>query len=157
MSLTPHSYSTEQKPFIGYLGLMTLFTALVGSAISRSRSAERKPFTPLELILLGIATHKLSRVATRDRITSPLRAPFTRYEGSAGFGEVEEAPLEDGEKKAIGELVSCPYCASAWIAAPLVLAMSRWRGPTRMLCAIFSAVTLSHFLHQFYRILAEKK
>jgi hypothetical protein len=157
MSLTPRSYSTEEKPFVGYLGLMALFTVLLGSTVAGSRSNGRRPFSPLELLLLGVATHKLSRIATRDRITSPLRASFTHYEGSAGFGEVEEAALESGEKKAVGELVSCPYCASPWIAAPLVLAMSIWRGPTRVLCAVFSAVTISHFLHQFYRLLSEKK
>jgi len=38
--------------------------------------------------LLGIATHKLSRIVAKDRIIGILRAPFVSYIRSAGAGEV---------------------------------------------------------------------
>ena len=44
-----------------------------------------------DVVLLGVATHKYSRVLTKDRVTSGLRAPFVRYRHDAGPSEVEEA------------------------------------------------------------------
>ena len=32
-----------------------------------------------DLVILTMGTHKLSRTLTKDAVTSPLRAPFTRY------------------------------------------------------------------------------
>ena len=43
-----------------------------------------------DLLLLGIATYKLSRLISSDRVTSPLRAPFVEYVEPAGASEVKE-------------------------------------------------------------------
>src|SRR5690606_20188165 len=63
-----------------YLGLLGVATLAFGSyAVSRS---SRKAFAPgvnwSDLLLMGIATHKLTRPAARDRVTAPIRAPFTK-------------------------------------------------------------------------------
>ncbi len=42
--------------------------------------------------LCAVATHKLSRLLARDPVTSPLRAPFTSYQGTAGPAELDETP-----------------------------------------------------------------
>ena len=48
--------------------------------------------------------------------TSPLRAPFTRYEGTAGPAEVmEEVRSTGGLRHSIGELITCPFCLDVWI------------------------------------------
>jgi Protein of unknown function (DUF1360) len=65
-----------------------------------------------DLLLLGIGTHKLSRIIAKDRVTAPVKAPFTQFEKSAGSGEVEENARGSGLQAVIGELVSCPYCMS---------------------------------------------
>src|SRR5882724_11935717 len=57
---------------------------LTGIAMEKSRLPRR--FSLLDLALLGIATHKLSRIVAKDRITSILRAPFVSYIRSAGAG-----------------------------------------------------------------------
>ncbi|MFD7922153.1 DUF1360 domain-containing protein [Streptomyces sp. NPDC059740] len=41
-------------------------------------------------MLLAAATHKLSRLVAKDPITSPLRAPFTRYQGTSAPSELAE-------------------------------------------------------------------
>jgi hypothetical protein len=41
-------------------------------------------------VLLGVATYKLSRLISSDRVTSPLRAPFVEYVEPAGASEVKE-------------------------------------------------------------------
>ncbi|PYJ49314.1 MAG: hypothetical protein DME85_00220, partial [Verrucomicrobia bacterium] len=78
-----------------------------------------KRFGLLDLALLGIATHKLSRIVAKDRITSILRAPFVNYIRSAGAGEVEEEPRGRGIQRGIGHLISCPYCVAPWCATAL--------------------------------------
>ena len=52
-----------------------------------------------DVVLLRIATHKLSRVVAKDLVTSPFRAPFVRFETSAGAGEVEEEARGDKAKE----------------------------------------------------------
>ena len=37
-----------------------------------------------DLVLVTVATHKLSRLVAKDRITSTLRAPFTSVEDRPG-------------------------------------------------------------------------
>jgi len=64
----------------------------------------------------AVATHKLSRLIARDPVTSPLRAPFTEYRGPAGPAELREDVRGQGARKTIGELVTCPFCTSVWVA-----------------------------------------
>ncbi|PYK08605.1 MAG: hypothetical protein DME65_13725, partial [Verrucomicrobia bacterium] len=73
---------------------MTSVAVLTGMAVEKNCLPRR--FSLLDLALLGIATHKLSRIVAKDRITGILRAPFVSYVRSAGAGEVEEEPRGRG-------------------------------------------------------------
>ena len=42
-------------------------------------------------------------------MTSFLRSPFTRYTGEAQPSEVSEEPRGRGLRRAVGELLVCPY------------------------------------------------
>ena len=79
-------------------------SALTGVALGRNRLPKRLKI--IDLALIGIATHKLSRTIGKDRITSILRAPFVNYIRRAGAGEVEEEPrgrgLQRGEELLTG-------------------------------------------------------
>jgi len=55
-------------------------------------------------------------VVAKDRITGALRAPFVHCKRSAGAGEVKEEPRGRGLQRAVGELISCPYCMGPWCA-----------------------------------------
>src|SRR2546423_8399389 len=92
-------------------------SALMGIAIEKDL-VPKKPRL-IELVFLGIATHKLSRIVAKDRITSILRAPFVSYIRSAGAGEVEEEPRGRGIQRGIGQLISCPFCLATWCATVL--------------------------------------
>ena len=76
---------------------------------------------PADVVLLSIATHKLSRLLSKDAVTSPLRAPFTRYDHPIGSGEVTEQVRDQGSstRHAVGELLSCPFCLAVWVATGL--------------------------------------
>ena len=114
---TAEKEECEEQLLAEYATLLGFYlasaTVLTGIAVQHNRLPRK--FGLLDLALLGIATHKLSRIVAKDRITGILRAPFVSYIRSAGAGEVEEEPRGRGFQRGIGHLVSCPYCM-----APLV-------------------------------------
>ena len=63
-----------------------------------------------DIALGALATQKLSRLISKDKVTSFVRAPFTRFEEKAGHGEVFEEPRGTGLRYATGELLVCRYC-----------------------------------------------
>ncbi len=140
----------QDVPLGGYAMLAGVYLAGVGAlvAIGRRRIPKRIPMR--DIVLLGIATHKLSRTLAKERVASPLRAPFAEYHGSAGAGMVHEETRGRGMRRAVGELVTCPFCVAPWIAAGLGAGYVRGPRLTRALASLFAAVTVSDFMHQLY-------
>lgn len=127
---------------------VTATAVLAGVAVERKAFPRR--FGMLDLALLGVATHKLSRLVAKDRITGILRAPFVNYIKSAGAGEVEEEPRGRGIQRAIGTLVSCPYCIGPWSAAVLGFGFVFAPRAARFFAGLFATVAISDFLHPAY-------
>ncbi len=149
---TDEKEECEPAMLAEYAGAMTFFLTAVLAATTTAAGKNLLPkrIGPLDLMLLGIATHKLSRIVSKSRITGALRAPFVHYICSAGAGEVEEEPRGRGLQRAIGELISCPYCMGPWSAAALGIGMLFAPRPTRFLASILTAVAVSDFLHRAY-------
>jgi Protein of unknown function (DUF1360) len=146
-------YSPQPRPFAEYGGLITLFNVgYAGLALVAARS-RRLPerYSMLDVALAGVATHKLSRLITKDKVTSAIRAPFTSFEGSAPQGEVDEKARGEGAQKAVGELLVCPYCVGLWIAATLTMGLVYAPRATRLVSFTFSALALSDVLQVAYR------
>jgi hypothetical protein len=61
-------------------------------------------------------------VLAKNSVTSPLRAPFTRYQGPAGPSKLAEEARGKGVRHAIGELLVCPFCLTQWVGSPMPLA-----------------------------------
>lgn len=146
-------YSEDRKPLGSYAGFMGLFGAAFLTFLATSRRTgkqlpERLPAS--DVLLLGVATHKLTRIVTRDWVTSPLRAPFTSYEGSSGGGEVKESPRGRGARRATGELLTCPWCFAPWAASGLAYGLVLAPRTTRLVGSVFAAVALSDFLQHGY-------
>jgi Protein of unknown function (DUF1360) len=118
MELTD-GHADQYRPLGGYLALMGAFNALAAAGLTAAHRAGRLPerVGTGDVVLAGVATYKLSRLISRDRVTSGLRAPFTRFQGDAGQGEVDEAARGRGLRRAIGELLVCPDCLDLWVAA----------------------------------------
>ena len=141
--------------FAAMLGFyVTSVAVLTGLAVEGKRLPRR--FGLLDLALLGIATHKLSRTVAKDRITGILRAPFVCYIKSAGAGEVEEEPRGHGIQRGIGMLVSCPYCMAPWCATALAFGLVFAPRVTRFFAGILASVATSDFLHRAYVAAKEK-
>jgi len=149
---TTEKEECEEKLLAEFAGMLwfyvTVMTVLTGFAIEGKRLPRR--FGVLDLALLGIATHKLSRIVAKDRITGILRAPFVCYIKSTGAGEVEEEPRGRGIQRGIGTLVSCPYCMGPWCAAALGFGFIFAPRVARFFAGIFASVAISDFLHRAY-------
>jgi hypothetical protein len=151
-------YSHEDPPLGGYAILTGLFAAIFGGAYVALHRRQQLPekFGAGDLLLVGVGTHKMSRLLSKDRATSFLRAPFTEYVGDGGPGEVEEKARGQGLRLAVGELLVCPYCLGQWVAATFILGLAAAPRLTRMVAAILSAVTISDSLQIAYKAAEQK-
>ncbi|HEY4271518.1 MAG TPA: DUF1360 domain-containing protein [Candidatus Udaeobacter sp.] len=149
---TAEKEECDEQLLAEYGALLTFYittvAVLTGAAVRRDRLPKR--FSLLDLALLGIATHKLSRIVAKDRITGVLRAPFVNYICSAGAGEVEEEPRGRGIQRGIGNLISCPYCTAPWCATALAFGLVFAPRTTRFFASILASVTVSDFLQRAY-------
>jgi hypothetical protein len=148
----------ERPPLRSYALTSTAFNAAFAAALIAAARSNRLPerVEVRDMLLMGVASHKLSRLVTKDKITSFARAPFTRYQRKGAPGEVEESPRGRGLRRAIGELLVCPYCLSVWTSAGLHLGHVYAPRGTRVVTSAFSALTLADFLHIAYKA-AERK
>jgi hypothetical protein len=133
----------QERPLGGYAVLMGAFaTSAAGFSTWLRRSGHELPerVPPGDLALMTVATHKASRLISKDRVTSTVRAPFTRFEEDAGPSEVSEAARGRGLRRAVGELVVCPYCLGMWISALFAAGFIVAPRATRWTAAVLSAL-----------------
>ncbi len=147
----------EPIPLSGYVASMAIFTAGLGGALVWM-TRQRRALSPLrDVALLGAATHKLSRIVSKDFVTAPVRAPFTRRAGSEGAGEVHDEARGGVLRRAVGHLLTCPYCLGPWIATGLGTSMVKWPLQAGFVARVLTAVTVSDFLHLAYARLNESR
>lgn len=131
-----------ERPLGSYSLLTSVFSAsFVGALLAANRAGYKLPqdFSTKDIVLTGLATHKLSRLVARDKVTGFARAPFTRFQAAVGHAEVDEEPRGHGLQLAIGELLVCPYCLAQWIAGAFTVGHVVAPRVTRLLTAMWSA------------------
>lgn len=148
----------EERPLGGYAALLGIYggatAAMIGWARSRgTRLPER--LAAADLALLAIGTFRASRLITKDSVTAFARAPFTRFQGPAGEGEVHEEVGGHGFRHATGELVSCPFCIAVWLATAGVFAMVTYPRAARAVCSVLAVEAGSDLLQYGYSALRE--
>jgi hypothetical protein len=140
----------------GYEAVAAVYASGVAAAgllVARRRPATAvppamtRPQAWSDIALVGLSTYKLSRLLTKQKVTSPLRAPFTEYAGPGGPGEVNVKPVGSGWRRSIGELVSCPFCLNVWIATAGSFGLHLAPRATRFVLGTFAAVGVSDLLH----------
>lgn len=151
-------YSEEPLPLSHYARIMGLYnlafvTFLIASKQSGNPIPERIGWN--DILLLGVATFKLSRLISKEIVTTPLRAPFTQLVAHTGQGEVKEEPVGEGPARAVGELLSCPFCLGAWVAAILAYGLVLSPPVTRFAATILATLCLSDFLQVGYTAACE--
>lgn len=144
------------RPLRGYAVTMAVYGTLVGLGAAGARLAGREipdGLSATDIALSAIATHKLSRLLARDPVTSPLRAPFTSYRGTAGPAEVAEEVRGSGGRKTVGELVTCPFCTGMWIATGMTAGLVYFPRATRLIAGTLTALSGSDLLQYAHTLL----
>ena len=138
----------EPRPLGSFLGLIGVYVAVVGLAAGLAtrwrRWPERIPWS--DLALGTVATHQAAMLVSKDTVVAPLRAPFTRFEGPAGEGKLNESVRGTGVRKAVGELVTCPFCLGQWFATFWAIGFVFAPRPTRIAAAALTATSGASWL-----------
>jgi hypothetical protein len=142
-------HAEQHRPLVAYGALALAFNGAVAAGVeaARRRRALPRRWSAPDLLLLGAATAKLSRLIAKDRVLAVARAPFTEFRDDAQRGEVKEAARGTGMQRAIGELVICEYCLGQWVAAGFVLGAALAPRPTRAVAALFTVYGISDVLN----------
>jgi hypothetical protein len=145
-----------ERPVGGYATLTGLFLTLVAGFVAWARASGRElpeRVSPSELALVAVATHKASRLIAKERVTSAVRAPFTEVEEdtSPSRRRIREKPRGRGPRRAVGELVLCPYCLSVWIATAFAGGLVVAPRPTRWIAGILTTVFGADVLQIAYK------
>lgn len=154
-----HAYTAgEDRPLGSFLLLMGLYGSLAGGlAVAVHRNGRQLPNPSWsDIALVATATHKLSRLVAKDPVTSPLRAPFARYAGQSGEAELAEEVRGTGPRKAIGELITCPFCVGQWVSTGFIFGLILAPAPTRWTAAVFTALAGSDVLQLLYAKVQQK-
>lgn len=149
----------EDVPLFSYGVLAGAFNLLFALFLLAARVSGRSLPQRIEardIALLGMATHKLSMVGSQDAITSPLRAPFTELQKKESPKKVEEKPRGEGLRRSVGELLTCQFCLGVWVASFFAYGFVLLPRVSRLVAAVFAAVTVSDFLHQAYKALVKR-
>lgn len=134
----------EERPLRGYATTMAVYSSVVVTLAAAAKATGRDVpdrISPADVAMSAVATHKLSRLIARDPVTSPLRAPFTAYQGVSGPAELKEEVRGHGARKTIGELVTCPFCTGVWVATGLTAGLIYLPRTTRLAMATLTALS----------------
>ncbi|MEV5753847.1 DUF1360 domain-containing protein [Actinoallomurus sp. NPDC052308] len=142
----------EPRPLKSYAGTLAVYGVAVGAATVIARLTGRRAprLGARDVALMAVTTHKVSRTLAKDTVTSPLRAPFTRYKGTSGPAELAEEVRGKGVKHAIGELITCPFCMAQWVATAYTVGMTFAPDATRLAGATMTAVAGADWLQLAY-------
>jgi hypothetical protein len=143
----------ERPPFRSYAAAVAIFNSAFAGALLAAKRSGRLPerIGTEDMILVGTASHKLSRLVAKDKVTAFLRAPFTEYQGRGGPAEVEERARGEGVRRVLGELLICPYCLGLWTSGAFHAGLLFAPRATRVVASTLAALTLSDFLQIAYK------
>lgn len=148
-----------ERPLGSYSLLTSVFTtSFVGALLAAHRAGHKLPrdYRTKDIVLTGLATHKLSRLIARDKVTGFARAPFARFQEATGHAEVDEEPRGHGLQRAVGELLVCPYCLAQWVAGAFTVGHVVAPRVTRLLTAMWAAHAIADAAQLAYSA-AEKR
>ena len=144
----------ERPPFAAYATFAIAFHgAMAGAVAVAKRSGRDLPehVHAGDVALIGTASFRLSRLISKQKVTSFVRAPFTELEGKGGPAEVDEHPRGSGLRRAMGELLVCPYCLGLWASGAFHAGLLFAPRATRFSASVLTAMTISDFLQVAYR------
>lgn len=131
------------------------FAGATAYVVRRRGGREISEPRPGDVVLIGLATFRLSRLVSKDKVLQPVRQPFVE-ETSQGVGpEVNSQPAGTGVRLALGELLTCPFCISVWIATALTAGFAIAPGAARLTASGLAAVVVADASQYAYAGLRE--
>lgn len=152
-------YGGEEQRLYSYATLMGLFNLIFAVFLLLVKGTGRalpERVDTKDLVLLGVATHKLSLIGAQDAVTSPLRAPFTELQEKESPKSLDEKPRGKGLRRSVGELLTCQFCLGMWVASFFTYGLVLAPRVTRLIATVFTVVTISDHLHQTYKALMKR-
>jgi hypothetical protein len=149
----------ERPPLAAYATFAAVFhAAMAGAVVAAKRSGRDLPkrVDASDVVLIGTASYKLSRLVSKKKVTAFVRAPFTELEGKGGPAELEEKPRGSGLQRALGELLLCPYCLGLWASGGFHAGLLFAPRTTRFSASVLAAMSISDFLQLAYRAAEER-
>lgn len=142
----------EDRPLGSYATTLAVYGVSVGvTALAAKLTGRRLPrLCPGDVALMAVTTHRVARTLAKDPVTSPLRAPFTRFEGVSGPSELHEEVRGTGARHAVGELITCPFCLAQWVATAYAAGLVFSPHATRFAGATITAVAAADWLQLAY-------
>ncbi len=152
-------YRGEEQRLYSYSTLMGLFNLIFAVFLLLVKGTGRalpERVDAKDLVLLGVATHKLSLIGAQDAVTSPLRAPFTELQEKESPKSLDEKPRGKGLRRSVGELLTCQFCLGMWVTSLCTYGLVLAPRVTRLIATVFTVVTISDHLHQTYKALTKR-
>jgi hypothetical protein len=136
MSRSSASHGPVLGAYFGVAGLLALGARRFGGpSLPRPRFGD--------VVLLALATLKLSRLLTKEKVTQPLREPFVESVEPGEGSEVNCEPAGAGIRRSIGELLTCPFCLSVWIVTIMIGAFAVAPRAVRLVASGLAALVLA--------------
>jgi Protein of unknown function (DUF1360) len=149
----------ERPPLAAYATFAAVFHAAMAGAVATAKRSGRELPEQVQagdVALIGTASFKLSRLISKQKVTAFVRAPFTELEGRGGPAELEERPRGSGVRRAVGELLICPYCLGLWASGAFHAGLLFAPRAPRFSASVLTAMTISDFLQIAYRAAEER-
>jgi hypothetical protein len=132
--------AAETRPLPEYAAITAAFGGVLGGFLLLAHRRLPERVGSGDVVRIGLASYKLGRLVAKDEVTTWVRAPVTQDE------EATE-PKPRGAKRALGELVTCPYCIGLWIASGLAYSLVLFPRETRLVTTIFGGQAVADFLN----------
>lgn len=121
-----------------------ILIATFSLALVALTSVVKLDLTATSLLVLGLATIRLTRTISFNTVFEPFRKHLTEIKAdSCGAGE-NVHPRGEGARRVIGELIACPICAGTWSALAMV-ALWSFAPPVVYVFAVAGASELFHW------------
>jgi hypothetical protein len=149
----------ERPPFAAYATFAAVFHGAMAAAVTAAKRSGRdlpEHVQAGDVALIGTASFKLSRLISKKKVTAFVRAPFTELEGGGGPAELEEHPRGSGLRRAMGELLVCPYCLGLWASGGFHAGLLFAPRATRFSASVLTAMTISDFLQIAHKAAEER-
>lgn len=99
--------------------------------------------TPYELIVLALASYRLTHFIVFDRLGRILRRPFA---------DEEERPTGSGWRRTIGEGITCYWCAGIWSSILLYLGFQLFPAGAKPLISVLAIAGIQATLESWVRL-----